>query len=129
MVSIDPERIQIALDALIENAIKFTAPGDRITVADADDDGRAVIEVSDSGTGIPVEQQDRVFERFSRPDEARVRVKGGTGLGLAIVKAIVEAHGGTISLRSESGCGTSFRITLPGFAPVGLGDGGPSVPR
>jgi signal transduction histidine kinase len=118
VVPMDQERIQLALDALIENAMKFTTAGDRITLSVAQDGGRAAIEVLDTGAGIPPDEQDRVFERFARTDEARARTKGGTGLGLAIVKAVVEAHGGTVSLRSQVGHGAAFRIALPGFEPV-----------
>jgi two-component system OmpR family sensor kinase len=117
---LDEERIQIALDALIENAITFTREGDGITLAVSGVDGRAVIEVSDTGVGIALDRQERIFERFARTDEGRARPSGGTGLGLAIVKAIVEAHGGTLSVESKPGHGALFRIVLPGFEPSGV---------
>lgn len=116
-VPIDEERIRIAPDAPIENAVKFTGKGDRITLAATGEDGQAIIQVSDTGPGISPDKQCRVFDRFARPDEARVRSNGGTGLGLAIVKAIAEAHGGPASLRCGAGPGASFKITLPGFEP------------
>lgn len=117
VVTIDAERMRIALDALIENAVKFTKRGDRITLAASAEDERAIIEISDSGPGIPPSMRDRVFDRFARADEGRARSNGGTGLGLAIVKAIVEAHGGTVSLDGAAGGGASFRIALPRFEP------------
>ena len=79
------------------------------------DDGHVILEVSDGGMGIPVDQQDRIFERFARGDDSRARGSGGTGLGLAIVKAIAEAHGGTASVRSTPGKGSTFWMRIPGF--------------
>ena len=108
-VCVDAERLVYALDALIENAIKATSPGDRIEVRARVDDDTAVLEVIDTGVGIEPEAVPRVFERFARtahPD-------GGTGLGLPIVKAIVEAHGGTIEVDSVPGEGTTMRLRLP----------------
>jgi len=69
------------------------------------------------------------LKRFARTDDSRIRSNGGTGLGLAIVKAIVEAHRGSVSLRSGAGRGASFRITLPGFEPRGPAGSGPPIPR
>jgi signal transduction histidine kinase len=113
VVSVDRQRLAIALDALIENAVKFTEAEDRIAIAARANEGTAVIEVSDTGDGISSEQQERIFDRFARVDDARGRQNGGTGLGLAIVKAIVEAHGGTVSVRSRPGQGATFQISLP----------------
>jgi signal transduction histidine kinase len=113
VVRVDRERLAIALDALIENAVKFTDAEDRIVIAARPEDGRAVIEVSDEGEGIPLDQQPRIFDRFARVDNGRTRQNGGTGLGLAIVKAIVEAHGGSVSVQSRVGEGATFQISLP----------------
>ena len=107
----DPLRLAQVLDNLISNAIKYTPDGGRVVVTGWAHDGRAWVEVTDSGIGIPVADRQQIFERFYR-----VRGKdaaSGAGLGLAITKAIVEAHGGTISLESELGSGTSFRVSLP----------------
>jgi two-component system phosphate regulon sensor histidine kinase PhoR len=72
-----------------------------------------VLEVRDNGAGIPLKAQSRVFERFYRVDEGRARSEGGTGLGLAIVKHVAELHGGTVSLKSELGEGSTFTVHLP----------------
>ena len=116
----DEERIGSSLDALIENAVKFTAEGSRISIAAQAEGDIAVIEVSDSGVGIPADQLERIFDRFARADGvvAQGPEGRGTGLGLAIVKAIVEAHGGSVGVESELGQGSAFRIYLPRFEPV-----------
>ncbi len=77
------------------------------------DDGKVEIFVQDDGPGIPTEALERVFERFYRVDKARSREQGGTGLGLSIVKHIVQAHGGEVWVKSESGKGATFFFTLP----------------
>jgi signal transduction histidine kinase len=109
----DPDRLQLALDAIVENAVKHTGPQDVISFALRCSGDRIVISVSDSGSGIPPEDLQRIFERFSRaaPDPSSPR--RGSGLGLSIAKAVVEAHGGTIDVRSEAGRGSAFRIMLP----------------
>jgi two-component system OmpR family sensor kinase len=114
----DESRLRIALDALIENAVNFTAPDGQINLVARAEDGVAVIEVSDTGEGIPMEQLGRIFDRFARSDPGRSRRRGGTGLGLAIAKAIVEAHGGSIEVRSMPGEGSTFTLRLPGFRSV-----------
>ena len=115
VLTADEERLQSTLDALIENAVKFTHDDDRIVIVGRHEGATAVIEVSDTGDGIPQQQLTRIFDRFSRLDEGRRRGNGGTGLGLAIVKAIVEAHGGSIAVESELGMGTTFSLFIPGF--------------
>jgi PAS domain S-box-containing protein len=114
-VCVDRERIQQVLGNLLGNAIKFTPAGGRVAVRAEADDGGVTVTVSDTGPGIPAEEQPHLFERFWQ--SARTR-RGGAGLGLAISKGIVEAHGGRISVESAVEDGTCFRFTLP-TAPVG----------
>ena len=75
--------------------------------------GSALLEVSDSGPGLSAEERERVFERFYRSDAGRARASGGSGLGLSIVAAIVEAHGGSVSVEASAGGGARFRVRLP----------------
>lgn len=108
----DPERIQSALDALIENAIAHTAEGGRIVLRLHTADGAATIEVSDDGEGIEPKHLDLVFDRFWRaPSSAPAR--RGSGLGLAIVRAIAQAHGGSVGVRNRIGGGATFWLRLP----------------
>jgi two-component system OmpR family sensor kinase len=109
----DSEALRNALDALLENAVKYTDPGDSIELsAYADGWGGVVIEVADSGSGVPPEALPRIFERWARADGARTRERGGAGLGLAIVAAVARAHGGRCSVRALPR-GTAFRLQLP----------------
>ena len=123
----DPGALRHVLANLFENAVRYTPPGGTITVRvsqeSAGPDGRAastVIEVQDSGAGIPREALGRIFERFYRADPARSREQGGTGLGLSIVKHLVEGMDGTVSARSELGRGATIRIALPAAAGITL---------
>ncbi len=109
----DPDRLGLALDALIENAVRHTGPGDEIRLASQRRGDRVAIVVADSGTGIPADQLEGIFERFARLDQARSRGRGGVGLGLAIVKAIVQAHGGVVEAHSAPGAGSVFELVLP----------------
>ncbi|MBC7265911.1 MAG: ATP-binding protein [Coriobacteriia bacterium] len=108
----DPTDLAIALDNVLANAIAYTDAGS-ITARLSRRDGTVVVEVSDTGVGIPPEHLPRVFERFYRVDAARSRNSGGTGLGLALVKHAVERCGGTASIASEVGRGTTVTLTLP----------------
>ena len=112
----DAEALRIALDALLENAVKHTAPGDAITLASHAEGGELVVEVADEGGGIPPEALERIFDRFARADSARTRARGGAGLGLAIVDAIMRAHGGCCEAASN-GTGATFTLRLPAFTP------------
>ena len=98
---------------LVDNAIRYTRPGGRVDVRLAPADGEVVLTVADTGVGIPSRDLGRVFERFYRVDRARSRETGGTGLGLSIVKHVVENHGGTVTVRSELGVGSTFEVRLP----------------
>jgi len=112
-ISGDPTRLGQVLDNLVSNALKFTPPGGRIEVrAFAHGEG-ARIEVADSGTGIPADEQAHLFSRFFRTERAHRDAVTGAGLGLSITKALVEAHGGKISFDSAEGRGTTFRVDLP----------------
>jgi PAS domain S-box-containing protein len=113
----DGARIGQLVDNLVSNAIKFTPDGGRVDVRVRARNGSAVIEVRDSGIGIPPDEQERLFERFFRSSNAAERQIPGTGLGLAISKAIVEAHGGAIAVKSEVDVGTTFRVSLPVHRP------------
>ncbi len=98
---------------LIDNAAKYTPEGGAIEIGISKPDSHFIIEVSDTGIGIPKEHLPRIFERFYRVDKTRSRKLGGTGLGLSIVKHIVIMHGGRIEVQSEAGRGSKFIITLP----------------
>jgi signal transduction histidine kinase len=114
----DPEALRIALDALLDNAVKYTEPPDAIELSARRSGHDLVIEVSDEGQGLPPGETERIFERFARADSARSRAEGGAGLGLAIVDAIAKAHGGTCSAHSGGG-GTVFSLRFPEFAAAG----------
>jgi signal transduction histidine kinase len=108
-----PADLGLAIRNLLENALAYTDSGGQVLLRIEKEGDTAVIEVEDSGTGIPSRSIDRVFERFYRVDQARSRQTGGTGLGLAIVKHVAEAHGGSVSVTSELGMGSVFRIEIP----------------
>ncbi|OGS46026.1 MAG: hypothetical protein A2539_08420 [Elusimicrobia bacterium RIFOXYD2_FULL_34_15] len=112
-ITADEEKLIQIFSNLIDNAIKFTGQGGVITVKCYDVQDKIKIEVSDTGIGIPKEHLPRIFERFYRVDKARSREMGGTGLGLAIVKHLIQLHGGTVSVESQPGRGSSFTVVLP----------------
>lgn len=109
----DRKLIKQALRAVVENSIKYTPENGSITISTFTYKDKAVIEVCDTGIGIPLEEQPKLFDRFYRVDKGRSKEKGGSGLGLSIVKWIVDAHFGTIGVESSSGKGTVIRIELP----------------
>jgi signal transduction histidine kinase len=108
----DADAVRLALDALIENAIEHTPPDGTIEISAYAEGDFAVIDVRDDGHGIPPDALERIFERFGRADPARTRSAGGVGLGLSIVDAIVKAHGGKCTVRSEE-AGTVFSLYMP----------------
>jgi two-component system phosphate regulon sensor histidine kinase PhoR len=114
----DPDYLERAIANLLDNAIKYTPEGGRIIVTAARRGSDILIEVKDTGIGIPEADLPRIFERFYRVDKSRSRAMGGTGLGLAIVKHVVQAHGGTVEVASEVGKGSTFRIVLPATSPA-----------
>lgn len=109
----DPLQIGLMIRNLLENAIRYTPEGGRISVSIRNDGKRAHLTVADEGMGIPQEAQPRIFERFYRVDKARSRHRGGTGLGLAIVKHVAELHNGSVEVESELGSGSRFTVILP----------------
>jgi signal transduction histidine kinase len=114
----DPEGMAQLLDNLVSNAIKYTPPGGWVRVAAQGDAGGVQLTVADSGIGIAPEDQAKIFDEFFRSQQARAQQSEGTGLGLAIVRAIVEAHGGKISVESALGRGSTFRVSLPAASAI-----------
>jgi signal transduction histidine kinase len=98
---------------LLDNAVKYTPEGGSIEVFGKESGNLVTVSVRDTGVGIPMQDIDRIFERFYRVDKARSRMMGGTGLGLTIVQEIVEAHGGRVMVDSDIGHGSTFTVVLP----------------
>jgi signal transduction histidine kinase len=113
--AIDEPALQQVIDNLVENALRHTPRGGRVVVSQASppNPGTAVVQVVDTGCGIPADHVDHVFERFYRVDRSRSRQTGGFGLGLSIVRTIVEAYGGQVTLRSQESVGTQVTVELP----------------
>jgi signal transduction histidine kinase len=112
VVVADRQRLETALDSLVENAVRYTEDGGVIELGAYPDEESVVIEVRDNGRGIPDEELAYIFESFRSGSS-----QGGTGIGLAIVKTIVEAHGGAVSVENLPGGGASFRLRLPAQGP------------
>ena len=111
-------RMEQAFVNLLDNAVKFNKPNGEVRIAVKRADNKALIEVADTGVGIPSEDVPRIFERFYRVDKARSREVGGTGLGLSIVRHVVEQMAGSIQVQSQLGKGSLFTITLPAVAQL-----------
>ena len=109
----DSELLTMAIKNLIENAILYSEANSQVGVGLKVESGMAEITVTDNGIGIPVDQQERIFERFYRVDPSRSRETGGTGLGLAIVKHAANNHGGEVTVFSRVGLGSTFTLRLP----------------
>ena len=124
LVEADPEKLRSIIDNLVSNAVKFTPPGGAVTVTARAVAGEAIIEVQDTGPGVPVEERESIFNLFFRgrtkADGSAVRVKG-SGLGLAIARELAEAHGGQIAVVT-GGAGGHFRVTLPRRSARALAD-------
>jgi two-component system phosphate regulon sensor histidine kinase PhoR len=112
-VQADRARLTTAVSNLLDNAIAYNRPSGEIHIEGAAESGAFTLSISDTGEGIPVTDLQRIFERFYRVDRSRARESGGTGLGLAIVKHAIESQGGSISVSSKVGLGSTFTIQLP----------------
>ncbi|GAA4715160.1 sensor histidine kinase [Phytohabitans rumicis] len=129
LVHADPDRLRQVLGNLVTNALRATPAGGSVTLAAAPVGPSVVVRVADTGTGIAARSLPYVFDRFWRADSARGRRTGGSGLGLAIARQIVTDHGGTITVASELGVGTTFTITLPPLAAPPFTPAAASQPR
>jgi two-component system OmpR family sensor kinase len=109
----DHDRLRQIIDNLLANVRSHTPPGTPVHVRLAREGGHARVTVADRGPGMTAEEASHVFERFYRADESRARASGGAGLGLSIVAAVAEAHGGTVSVESARGEGSTFHIDIP----------------
>lgn len=112
-VRADPEDLELVWVNLLENAVRFTPASSAVQVRVGSDLQHGVVEIADSGPGIPPDELPRIFERFHRADASRARDTGGYGLGLSIAKAVIEAYGGSITPKSEPGVGTRMIVCLP----------------
>jgi signal transduction histidine kinase len=116
----DRARLKQVIVNLLDNAIRFTPRGGTVSIRTATDDTASILEVSDTGIGIPASSIPHVFDRFFRVDEARSREDGGAGLGLSIVKSICSAHGAEIDVKSRLKYGSCFRVKVPRRAIAAL---------
>jgi signal transduction histidine kinase len=116
-VQADPDRIAQLLDNLLDNAIRYSPPGDKVTVTLTREGDEVACQVSDAGPGIPAQHLPLIFDRFYRADPARGRNDGGSGLGLLIVKGLALAHGGRVEAFSHEGEGTTVAFWLPAAQP------------
>jgi signal transduction histidine kinase len=112
----DRRRLGQILRNLLDNAVKFSPPGGTVRIRVDSTDGRPSMVVEDSGPGIPAAEQDRIFQRFYQVDRSRSKVRPGTGLGLAIVKHLAQLHDAEVTVQSEPGSGSAFRVTFRGAA-------------
>ncbi|MCC7207951.1 MAG: PAS domain S-box protein [Anaerolineae bacterium] len=109
----DETRLRQVFDNLISNAIKYSPEGGNVRIVGSADEHNVTVAVSDQGVGIPQDEQAHIFERFYRVDDALSRRTQGTGLGLYLARAVIAAHGGAITVESQPGKGSTFRVTLP----------------
>jgi len=119
--ALDPRLARIILQNLLSNAVKYTPQGGRVSLEMRMENGTLAITVSDTGIGIPKEQQGHMYEKFFRGDNVRATDTTGTGLGLYIVKSLLDTAGGTIRFESEEGKGSVFTVTVPKQRPGNAG--------
>ena len=112
-IEIDTDKMTQVIDNILNNAIKYSPDGGKITVSMKTTDDQMILSIKDQGLGIPKQDLPKIFDRFYRVDRARSRAQGGTGLGLAITKEIIKQHNGFIWAKSEYGKGSTFTIVLP----------------
>ncbi|MCY7061611.1 cell wall metabolism sensor histidine kinase VicK [Streptococcus oralis] len=112
-IEIDTDKMTQVIDNILNNAIKYSPDGGKITVSMKTTDDQMILSIKDQGLGIPKQDLPKIFDRFYRVDRARSRAQGGTGLGLAIAKEIIKQHNGFIWAKSEYGKGSTFTIVLP----------------
>ncbi|MEO3978191.1 HAMP domain-containing sensor histidine kinase [Streptomyces sp. CAU 1734] len=124
----DPVRLRQAVGNLVANAVRHTPPGGSVTLRARPSGAMLLVEVEDTGEGIAAENLPNVFDRFWRAEKSRSRRTGGSGLGLAIVRKLTEAHGGSVSVSSETGKGSVFTLRLPAGAAAPAGSGGSAAP-
>ena len=113
---VDPNRMRQALANLIDNAVKYTPEGGHVTVTCLQSEQSVEVSIKDDGMGIPPREQPRIWERLYRGDKSRAQ--RGLGLGLSLVKAVIEAHGGRVTVQSSPGAGSEFTVRLPVGARV-----------
>ena len=116
LVEGDERRIRQVVFNLLSNAVKFTPPGGSVEVSSGQRNGEVLVSIADTGTGIPAEDLERIFEEFQQTD-AGAQEREGTGLGLALSKRLIELHGGRIWVESEPGKGSTFTFALPAMVP------------
>jgi two-component system phosphate regulon sensor histidine kinase PhoR len=109
----NPQRLRQVFDNVLENAVKYNRPGGSVVVRGWQAGEKALIEIADTGVGIPPQALPRIFDRFFRVDESRNSRRGGSGLGLSIAQAAAKSLGGELIARSELGVGSAFRLELP----------------
>ncbi len=113
VVSTESQSLQCILTNLLENALKYTEPGGKVSISCRLSADQARITVNDTGIGIPAEDLNKIYDRFYRVDKSRSRSSGGAGLGLSIVKAMAERDGGSVTVNSILGTGSQFTVALP----------------
>ena len=117
LVNGDPKRLEQIIVNLLANALRYTDADGRVTVMVRRQGDDALLEVADTGIGIPADDLPHVFTRYWRGEKSRSRATGGAGIGLAIVHELVRAHGGQVTVESEVGAGSMFRVVIPAGAP------------